>query len=298
MLNPAWLKTFRTLVDIGHFTHTAETLFMTQPGVSQHIKKLENACGYALIKRINKSFEVTEQGKRVYDYAVKTEQQQSDLLESLSFDNPFAGSCKISCSGTTALWLYPMLIKLQTDHPELHTQLEVAPNQRILESVAAGLTDLGIVTDKAMTGNVVSEEMGEEPLCLVLPSTAKEEVLTADYLNNIGLVSHPDALHYLRLYLGHCQDAALTSLNPESLKIVSYINQLNQILLPISEGIGFTVLPQSAIAASSLAQKLYVYQQKANVSETLYLIKKQHRELPIRYANIEQSIRSYVRNVR
>jgi DNA-binding transcriptional LysR family regulator len=298
MLNPAWLKTFKTLVEIGHFTQTAEILFMTQPGVSQHIKKLENACGYALIKRINKSFEVTEQGKRVYDYAVKTQLQQSDLLESLSFDNPFAGTCKVSCSGTTALWLYPMLIELQTEHPELHTQLEVAPNQRILESVAAGHTDLGIVTDKAMTSNVVSEHIGEEPLCLVLPSAAKKETLTAEYLTSIGLVSHPDALHYLRLYLGRCQDDALTNLNPESLKIVSYINQLNQILLPISEGIGFTVLPQSAIAASPLVKKLYVYQQKANVSETLYLIKKQHRELPTRYTNIEQRIRQHVENKR
>jgi DNA-binding transcriptional LysR family regulator len=45
MLNPNWLKTFVTLIDTGHFTKTAEKLFMTQPGVSQHINKLENSCG-------------------------------------------------------------------------------------------------------------------------------------------------------------------------------------------------------------------------------------------------------------
>ncbi|MGC7906805.1 helix-turn-helix domain-containing protein [Vibrio anguillarum] len=41
-----WLNTFKTLVDIGHFTKAAELLHMTQPGVSQHINKLEAACGY------------------------------------------------------------------------------------------------------------------------------------------------------------------------------------------------------------------------------------------------------------
>ncbi|EHH2535403.1 LysR family transcriptional regulator, partial [Vibrio parahaemolyticus] len=51
MLNPIWLNTFKALVDVGHFTKTAELLHMTQPGVSQHINKLEAACGYPLIKR-------------------------------------------------------------------------------------------------------------------------------------------------------------------------------------------------------------------------------------------------------
>ena len=69
MLNPNWLNTFKTLIDVGHFTKTAEKLFMTQPGVSQHIRKLEGACGHALIRRHKKNFEVTEQGRLVYEYA-------------------------------------------------------------------------------------------------------------------------------------------------------------------------------------------------------------------------------------
>ena len=48
MLNPVWLKTFVTLIETGHFTKTAEKLFMTQPGVSQHIAKLEQASKYLL----------------------------------------------------------------------------------------------------------------------------------------------------------------------------------------------------------------------------------------------------------
>lgn len=51
MLNPVWLTTFKTLIEVGHFTKTAEKLFMTQPGVSQHIRKLEESCGAALIER-------------------------------------------------------------------------------------------------------------------------------------------------------------------------------------------------------------------------------------------------------
>ncbi|WP_272966300.1 LysR family transcriptional regulator, partial [Alteromonas australica] len=69
MLNPQWLDTFKVLVETGNFTRTAEQRFMTQPGVSQHIKKLEEACGCELVIRLGKGVELTEQGQRVYDYA-------------------------------------------------------------------------------------------------------------------------------------------------------------------------------------------------------------------------------------
>lgn len=55
MLNQQWLATFVTLVEVGHFTHTANKLFMTQPGVSQHIKKLEEQVGVHLLLRDRKS---------------------------------------------------------------------------------------------------------------------------------------------------------------------------------------------------------------------------------------------------
>lgn len=80
MINPLWLNTFKTLVEVGHFTQTAEKLYMTQPGVSQHIKKLEQACNCDLLSRENKSFELTEQGRIMYRYALKLEKDQEDLL--------------------------------------------------------------------------------------------------------------------------------------------------------------------------------------------------------------------------
>lgn len=62
MINQVWLKTFCTLVEVGHFTKTAEKLFMTQSGVSQHIKKLELQLDVALLNRDGKSFILTDSG--------------------------------------------------------------------------------------------------------------------------------------------------------------------------------------------------------------------------------------------
>ncbi|GAM58389.1 transcriptional regulator, lysR family [Vibrio ishigakensis] len=117
MLNPNWLKTFKTLVEINHFTKTAEALFMTQPGVTQHIQKLEQACGAELIIKQGKRFELTEQGQKVYEYANQFMEEQQQLLSELKQDDENKGPISISCSGSLAQWLYPMFIAIQKQYP-------------------------------------------------------------------------------------------------------------------------------------------------------------------------------------
>ncbi len=41
MINPVLLRSFCTLVEVGHFTRSADRLNMTQSGIRQHIYKLE-----------------------------------------------------------------------------------------------------------------------------------------------------------------------------------------------------------------------------------------------------------------
>ena len=71
MFNAQYFRTFITLVETGSFTQTAKQLSMTQPGVSQHIRKLERYLQKSLLNRHGRSFTLTESGRRAYDYALK-----------------------------------------------------------------------------------------------------------------------------------------------------------------------------------------------------------------------------------
>lgn len=292
MLNPAWLKTFVTLIDTGHFTKTAEKLFMTQPGVSQHIKKLEEACGHALIERHNKTFVITEAGKTVYEYANQLESQQQKMLNSLSQDDPYSGMVSVSCSGSLALLLYPHLLDLQCKYPSLITLLEAAPHHKILADVIKGEVDLGIVANEPSDPRIESHQFGSEPLCLMLPKEKASYPLDEAALKEIGLIRHPDAEHYLSLYFSRCGEDQLAAININQLPTKGYINQLSQILLPVAHGHGFTILPKSALEAFPLKDKVAVYQPKSEVIETLYLLTKRHRQIPARFETIKQVMRS------
>lgn len=291
VLNPVWLETFITLVDTGHFTQTAEKLFMTQPGVSQHINKLEEACGHTLIKREKKSFAITEQGRLVYDYAKGLISGEKFLFEQLNFDNPFSGKCTFACSGSVALLLYPKLLKLQNQYSNIHINIKAAPNHQILSDIKNGYVDQGIVTDIPNKNFFDFEELVQEELCLILPQKANLNQSWKQLLLDLGLIFHPDAEHYLSLYFRQCEEQELKQLDIGKVPIIGSINQISQILEPLAQGIGFTVLPKSAVDSFHSPELLKILQPQQPVMESLYLVSKRNRELPARYEVFNSIIR-------
>ena len=285
MLNPVWLNTFKELVETGHFTETARKLFMTQPGVSQHLKKLEAYCGHTLIIRDNKHLNLTDYGRLVYSYAIDSIENEALLLESLRIDSPFSGRFTFACSGSLSLLLYPQMLKLQEKHQKLHIHLEVSPNRKILDGIEAGDFDYGIATDKPNERLFKCEKLGYEEICLIIPNRIEHIDATEDLddlLMSLGLINHPDACQYLSLYFSQCGIKDLAAINIKKMPISGYVNQLVQILIPVSKGLGFTVLPRSALDHFPDNDLLHVIKPPKLVKEPLIGISSRYRPLPSR----------------
>ncbi|MGL4937565.1 LysR substrate-binding domain-containing protein [Shewanella sp.] len=338
VLNQQWLTTFVTLIEVGHFTRTAEKLFMTQPGVSQHIKKLEQQVGVPLLIRQGKSFELNQAGEMLYQYACQHRVIEAELLARLQRDDEYAGVCRFGCSGAIASLLYPHFLERQQRYSQLQIMLEAAPHQRIVAGILDNRLDIGIVTRADDEAELSYLAIGHAPLSLVLPSQYRHEQLDIALLNRIGFIDHPDGAYYLQQVLranfeqGNSNDsvglspdisqanhlganntiaankaiaanntmgasnaAHLSALLPSSfnktagksiadqIRRSGYVNQLSQILLPVSKGLGFTVLPYSTVAAFTPRASLWAAELNHTVQEPLYLVSKTARQLPARY---------------
>ena len=80
-------------------------------------------------------------------------------------------------------------------------------------------------------------------------------------------------------------------LDPSRLPKRGYINQLSQILLPVSKGLGFTVLPIKVLDSfANATESLTIYPATNDVAEPLYFVKTPHRSLPLRYQKIQSLI--------
>ncbi len=282
-INPVWLRTFCVLVDTGHFTRTAEKLFMTQPGVSQHIQKLESACGYPLIKRSGKTFTVTMQGEKLYTYARTLEDNEQQLLAQLGAEDPYSGTCRIACSGSSAIRLYSRLLQEQQTYPGLRIHLQAAPYQSVLNALKENQIDLGIVTEKPDSLSFEAKKIGRESIAIIVPANRPQGAQNlADYLFDLGMVRHPDSDYYTSLYLNRSESDELRAVPFNKIPVQSFINQIHDILLPVSMGLGFTVLPRSVLDASAYHSGLSVMGNIPLIEEPLYLIYRSDRDLPAR----------------
>jgi len=266
MINPTLLKTFCTLADIGHFTQTAELLFMTQSGVSQHIKKLELQLDTLLLIREGKSFSLTEAGIKLHSHGKYLLNSLIELETSVKLDEPYSGTVKIASPGSIGLKLYPYLLDAQQLHSDLVIDYSFAPNSDIEAKIADREIDIGLITELSKVKNVLCKQIAVEPLVLVTSNKVKS--VNWQQLLTLGFIFHPDAQHHAQLLLSKNFSAFE---HIEQFDRKGFSNQISLILEPVSRGIGFTILPLHAVNAFHKQSHIQVHQLEHSVGETLYL---------------------------
>jgi LysR family transcriptional regulator, transcriptional activator of the cysJI operon len=141
-----WIRTFVTLAQLQHFTKTSEFLNLSQPTVSVHIKKMEQALGVELIHRssTNQAFQLTpagiqvfEQGKKMLELWRKMEQvtQKTEVI-----------LLRIGATHTVSDVLLPDFVKkIKILYPHVRLQLMIHNHETIVEALNHHDLDLALV---------------------------------------------------------------------------------------------------------------------------------------------------------
>ncbi|QBY04704.1 LysR family transcriptional regulator [Thalassotalea sp. HSM 43] len=274
MINTLWLKTFCTLVDVGHFTHTADKLFMTQSGVSQHIKKLEQLLDTDLLLRTGKSFRLTPAGLKLYEDGKEILLALQNAEQAIKEDDPHQGTITMMSPGSLGLKLYPFLLDKQQQFKQLVINYSFASNKGIITSLLAGDSDLGLVTSQVANNDLIFAEIAQEPLVLVAPATQKD--IDWPQLLKLGFISHPDADHHgsMLLSANYPEFEHISQLNQSG-----FSNQISMILEPVSRGLGFTVLPLHAAMAFAAQSMISIHTLPNAVNEPIYICRKKYSPL-------------------
>lgn len=266
MINTVWLRSFCTLVEVGHFTRTAERLHMTQSGVSQHVRKLEEQLGMDLLVRQGKQFSLTDAGQRLYTQARSILLALANLEQQIGDDPAFEGLVRVMSPGSVGLKLYPRLLALQQQHPKLVIDYRFAPNADIEQAIVGYEIDVGFMARVSVFEEVSCQPIAKEALLLVTPAAVTEPSWAA--ITALGFIDHPDGAHHAGMLLG----ANYPEFQNSSLfEKKGFSNQIDLILEPVSMGLGFTVLPANAIESFNKPELLKIHHLSHPVEETLYL---------------------------
>ncbi|GAA3895657.1 MULTISPECIES: LysR family transcriptional regulator [Halomonadaceae] len=266
MINPQWLRTFTTLVELGNFTRTAERLDLTQAAVSQHIKRLEGEVG-ALFIRHPRRLELTPSGHALCEYSREVGVANHRLHQRLTDDDGQQGEVSLITPGSIGLALYPHLLEIQRTTPGLSIYHRFAPTQEIVAGVLENRFELGIVTLPQDDPRLAVSVFAREALELVVPAHAKADEW-AD-LARLGFIDHPDG-HEMATRLLSRRFPGFSGVC--SLPNHGFTNQVGLILEPVALGLGFTVLPRFARQAFSRPEAIRVVTGEPAVVDTLWLL--------------------------
>ena len=201
-LNSLWLKSFTVLCEERHFTRAAERLNMTQPGMSQHIAKLEQQLGVPLVERDAPGFALTDAGEKTLAMARMRWREERDFLDSLDGDDEDRGTISVASSGSFAMLLYPALMDWMAQAPGISARLTAAPEDSIVAGVLSGSYDVGVIAGGPRHPRLAAEYLGAEPLDLILPREWAGRLPGFDQLQSLGFIRHPDAAAYADAVLG------------------------------------------------------------------------------------------------
>ncbi|WP_201557790.1 LysR family transcriptional regulator [Psychrobacter sp. 72-O-c] len=289
MINTTWLRTFCTLVEVGHFTRTAERLYMTQSGVSQHINKLEAQLDIALLIRQGKQFSLTDAGARLYAEAQGILLSLSNLEQRIGEDPAYEGVVRLMSPGSVGLKLYPHLLALQQQYPKLVIDYRFAPNADVERALTYHEVDIGFMTDTSAIETISGTAIANEALLLVTPVSVNEPSWGA--LMELGFIDHPDGAHHAGMLLSANYPEFQHSNDFEKR---GFSNQIGLILEPVSRGLGFTVLPEHAVEAFQKPHLIKSHRLTTPVSKTLYLATRRDYALPNRMQTVVNEMQKWL----
>lgn len=141
------LHYFVTVVSEGSFTRAASALYMSQPGLSQQVQKLEQELGFSLIDRTVRPWELTPIGRAVFEQA-KSILNGVDALETIRGEAQAGdvGRLRVGISQTGLHGDMPAwLRRYRRAHPRLVVTIEIHDTTTQLELLYDGRIDVGVL---------------------------------------------------------------------------------------------------------------------------------------------------------
>ena len=246
-----------------HFGRAAEKCFVSQPTLSQAIRKLEDELGVALFER-GGEVALTPAGERVVAQAQRV-LEEADAIREIAKQSrdPLAGPLKVGVIFTIGPYLLPRLIPvLHKRAPQMPLLIEENYTASLAERLKRGDIDVAIVALPFEEPGIAVAAVYDEDFVVAMPKEhawASRRSLRADELVKESLLLLGTGHCFRDQVLNACPSLNRSSATPGSIQKTVEGSSLETIRLMVASGLGLTVLPASAVPAKARAGDLLAY---------------------------------------
>jgi len=234
------LPTLQTVLRRGSFALAAQELGLTPSAVSQQMRSLEEYFGQPLFDRSGRTVKPTPLAMEI----ASTVQGALTGLEMLRDRSRFdlRGRLRFGAANTVQLSVLPKTLKLlQERYPGIEVTLEPENvSERLLDMLKAGHIEAAIVArpETGVSRAIVCHEITDEPFVLIYPRSYAGAGTIKDIVANLAWIRYN-----LKLSGGKTASKFVRQISP-GLEPRFELMSSFAVLSMVSEGLGFSVIPQ------------------------------------------------------
>lgn len=236
MFDPVLLRTFVAVAETRSFTQAAARLGLSQPTVSQHIRKLEVAAGRVLVLRDTRAVALSDNGEAMLGFA-RTILAAQDQAASYFTGTAMRGRLRFGSADDLSLTQLPGILReFRQLYPQINLELTVSQSGTLLRRLHSGHLDLVFI--KQDPGWDEGRLVRRDRMVWV-----GHRGLELDPAQPVPLIAYP-APALSRSYAIRSLEAA-----GRTWRVTCNVRDVNGVVAAARAGIGVAVLAQSLIPA-------------------------------------------------
>jgi len=167
------IRYFLAVAEDLHFRKAAESLFISQPGLSRQIKQMEDLLKLKLFYRHNRKVQLTEAGLYLKKELTKNINNLNHAFSQAKLLNDGkGGNLKLAYVGSAMQDIIPkILLKIRKSNPSVLFNLKELDNQKQIEGILSHKFDMGFVRLNKVPLGLELCPVLKENFCLVLPKS-------------------------------------------------------------------------------------------------------------------------------
>lgn len=184
------IRAFHFVAVKGGFSRAADALYLTQPAISDQVRKLEEKYDVLLFSRQKKQVELTEQGKKLFEITKRLFEIENQALELLSENKAFTtGTLKIKAD--SAHHVLETLARFRERFPLVKIEIKTGNSHDVIQDLLSYNADIGVVGTIPSHPSIEVIKLGNSPIIAFTAKSnpiAKYKSLSIQQLAKMPLV--------------------------------------------------------------------------------------------------------------
>lgn len=157
------LRAFHAVAEAGSFTRAAEALCLSQPAVSDQVRKLEEYYGVTVFHRDKRSVRLTEVGERLLGLTRRLFDVSTDAHELLmDYHGLTTGSLVLAVDAP--VHVLPYVARFCARYPGINVRIEAANTDEVLQRLFSHRADLALLGRSIEDERLLSLPLRRDPM--------------------------------------------------------------------------------------------------------------------------------------